>query len=92
MTIHAESWAWDAGVGSPLQRLSLVVLAEFADRHDFVNIPFDGFTYYCALRDAEVQPLLKGLEDDGFLNIIAANKAGIIVKLLIDAEGNRDDI
>lgn len=83
MTIIAENWAWDAGVGSPEERLALVVLAEFADRNHLVDIPFDGFTYYCILRNGEVEPLLRSLEENGFIKIHGISHLGIYVELKV---------
>ena len=86
MTMIAENWAWDAGVASPEQRLALVVLAEFADRYNIVNMPFDGFTYYCVLRDEKVEPLIRSLEQDDFIKIHGISRFGIVVELKVDGK------
>jgi hypothetical protein len=83
MTIIAESWAWDAGVSSPLQRLALVVLAEFADSKHLVEMPTEAFTYYCTIRDNEVEQTLKGLQEDDFISILHVSRKTIVVILKV---------
>lgn len=81
MSIIAESWAWDAAVDEPLHRLALVVLADFADARHRVDIPMAAFTYYCLLRDREVEPLLRLLAADDLISLDEISQQSIKLSL-----------
>lgn len=91
MTMIAENWAWDAGVSSPLQRLALVVLAEFADSKHQVEMPTEAFTYYCILRDSEVEQTLKSLQEDDFISILHVSRKAIVVILKIEVNDGGEE-
>lgn len=87
MTIIAKYWAWNTWAGNPRHRLALLVLSEFADRHNHVNMPFDAFTFYYPTFDKDVEPLLNELSEEGFITIAHISRRDIVVVLNVkDAE------